>query len=101
MLESFVALPDPVKVGITAVVLWGVSFFFAKLIALVPFLKFLEEFREPLALAIAASFIGWLENALPTGLDNVAVLAIQLLLAVLAAFGVGNALKARGVRGFV
>lgn len=95
-MEGFVALPEDVKIGIAAVVLWLVSFVFAKLIALVPFLKFLEEFREPLALAIAAAAIGWLENALPTGMDNVAILAVQLVLAVLAALGVSAVFKKRG-----
>ena len=99
-MESFVALPDDVKIGIAAVILWLVSFVFSQLIALVPFLKFLEEFREPLALAIAAALIGWLENALPTGLDNIAILAIQLVLAVLAAFGVSAVFKKRGYRFF-
>ena len=99
-MEGFVALPDDVKIGIAAVVLWLVSFVFSQLIALVPFLKFLEEFREPLALAIAAALIGWLENALPTGLDNIAILAIQLVLAVLAAFGVSAVFKKRGYRFF-
>ena len=99
-MEGFVALPDDVKIGIAAVILWLVSFVFSQLIALVPFLKFLEEFREPLALAIAAALIGWLENALPTGLDNIAILAIQLVLAVLAAFGVSAVFKKRGYRFF-
>lgn len=97
---GFVALPDPVKLGITAVVVWAVSFFIAKLIALVPFLSFLEEFREPLALAIAATLIGALENAIPDAYGAIAVIAIQLILAILAFFGVGNVLKRRGVKGF-
>ena len=99
-MEGFVALPEDVKAGILAVVLFAVSFVFAKLIALVPFLKFLEDFRAPLALAIGASLIGWLENALPSGYDAVAILALQLVLAVLAMFGVGEVLKAKGVKGF-
>ena len=99
-MEGFVALPEDVKAGILAVVLFAISFVFAKLIALVPFLAFLEELREPLALAIGASLIGALENALPTGYDAVAILALQLILAVLAMFGLGNVLKEKGVKGF-
>ena len=99
-MSTFVALPEDVKIGIIAVVLWLVSFVFAKLIALVPFLKFLDEFREPLALAIAASLIGALENALPSGFDSIAILALQLVLAVLAIFGVGTVLREKGVKGF-
>ena len=99
-MEMFVALPDDVKVGIAAVVLWVVSFVFAKLIALVPFLSFLEQFREPLALSIAAALIGALENALPDAFPDVSVAALKLILLVLAAFGVGGVLKAKGVKGF-
>jgi hypothetical protein len=98
--QGFVALPDGVRLGITAVVVWVVSFFLAKLIALVPFLSFLEEFREPLALAIAAALIGWIENIVPDAYGAIAVIAIQLILAILAFFGVGNVLKKRGVKGF-
>ena len=99
-MSMFIALPEDVKAGILAVVLVVVSFVFAKLIALVPFLSFLEQFREPLALAIGASLIGWLENALPTGFDQPVILAIQLVLAVLAMLGIGTVLKENGVKGF-
>ena len=99
-MSMFIALPEDVKAGIMAVVLAVVSFVFAKLIALVPFLKFLDEFRAPLALAIGASLIGWLENVLPTGFDQPVILALQFILAVLALFGVGTVLKAKGVKGF-
>lgn len=99
-LQGFAPLPDTVKVGITAVVLFVVSFFLAKLLALVPFLKFLEEFREPLALAIAAALIGWIESAVPDAYAQVAVIALQLILAVLALFGIGTTLKNKGVKAF-
>ena len=55
--SRFVALPDPLKLGIAGVVLWLVSTLFANLIILVPFLVFLEQFKEPLALAISAALI--------------------------------------------
>jgi hypothetical protein len=93
--QGFVALPDDVKIGLTAVVVWVVSFFFAKLLALVPYLKFLEQFREPLALAIAAALIGVIETNIPDAYATVAVVAIQLLLAILAMFGVGRVLKTK------
>jgi len=99
-MQGFVALPDDVKVGIVAVVVWLVSWVFAQLIALVPFLKFLEEFKEPLALAISAALIGALENAIPDAFGTIAVIGIQLVLALLALFGVGGVLKQRGYRLF-
>jgi len=99
-MEFFIALPDEVKVGLTAVVLWVVSFFLAKLIALVPFLKFLEEFREPLAFAIAAALIGAIEAAVPDAYAQILVVGLQLILAILAFFGIGTALKKSGVKAF-
>lgn len=98
--QGFVQLPDGVQRSITVLVLVAVSFAFAKLIALVPFLKFLEEFREPLALAISAALIGWIQNAVPDVYGTVAILAIQLVLAILALFGVANQLKAKRVKFF-
>ena len=100
LIQSFVALPDEVKVTITALVLWAVSFAFSKLLALVPALGFLEQFREPLALAIAAALIGWFEAAIPDAFAGVAVLAVQLVLAVLAALGLFKGLAASGVKAF-
>ncbi len=97
-LQGFVTLPADVRVGITALVVAVVAFTFAKVISLVPFLSFLESFREPVALATAATLIGWIESAVPDAYAQVAILAIQLLLAVLAVLGVFNVLKARGVR---
>ena len=98
--QGFVELPGDAKAGITAVVLVAVSFFFVKLITLFSFLQFLEPFREPLALAISAELIGWVQNAVPDAYGAVAILAIQLLLAILAVFGFFNVLKTRGVKGF-
>ena len=99
-METFVALPDPVKISMTGVIVWIVSWLFAQLITMVPWLSFLEQFKEPLALSIAAALIGWLENAVPDAYGGIAVAGIQLLLVILAFFGVGNGLKARGVRLF-
>jgi hypothetical protein len=97
--QGFVALPDLIKIGITGVVVWLVSFFFAKLIAWIPILVFLEQFRHPLALAIAAALIGWVQNIVPDAFGAIAIIGIQLLLAILAFFGVGEVLKAKAHRG--
>lgn len=99
-MQTFVALPDPVKISITGVIVWLVSWLIAQLITLVPFLKFLEEFKEPLALAIAAALITALEAAVPDAYAGVAIAAIQLILVILALFGVGTALRKRGARAF-
>jgi len=98
--QGFVELPGDAKAGITAVLLVGVSFVFAKLITLIPLLKFLESFREPLAFAIAAELIGFIQNIVPDAYGAIAILGVQLVLAILAVFGVANELKRRNVRGF-
>lgn len=98
--NQFVELPSDVKAGITAVVLVAVSFVFAKLLTLIPQLEFLEPFREPIALAIAVELIRVIQVAVPDAYGTVAILALQLVLAVLAVFGFFNVLKERGVKGF-
>ena len=95
--SGFVALPDSVKVGITAIVLWLVSIVITNLILLVPFLVFLEDFKQPLSLALAAALIAVIEKAIPDAYARVAVIAIQLVLAILAMFGIGAVLAAHGV----
>lgn len=97
IVNGFVALPDSVKVGITAVVLWLVSIVITNLVLLVPFLAFLEQFKQPLSLALAAALIGLVEKAIPDAYAKVAVIAIQLVLAVLAMFGIGQTLAALGM----
>lgn len=99
-MQGFVQLPDETKVAIAALVLWLVSRGITYLVTLVPFLSFLVEFEEPLSLAIATALIGALQNAVPDAFGQVAVLAVQLVLAVLAAFGIGNSLKQRGYKFF-
>lgn len=97
---GFVALPDDVRAGIGAVVLVVVSWVLAKLITLVPFLAFLEEFRVPLASAIAFALVDFIQNAVPDAYGSVAVLALQLVLAVLALFLTFDKLRLRGNRLF-
>ena len=75
-METFVSLPDPIKVSITGVIVWLVSWGITQLVTLVPFLKFLEDFKQPLALAIAAALITALESAVPDAYAGVAIAAI-------------------------
>ena len=91
-----VALPDPVKAGITAVVVYVVSLLFANLLALLPFLAAFAEFVQPAAVIIAMALIGWIEKAVPDAFGAVAVLAVQLVLALLAVYGIGEGLAAMG-----
>jgi hypothetical protein len=98
--QGFVELPDGVKNGITSVVLVAVSFGLAKLITLIPLFKFLDQYREPVAYAIALALIEAIQAAVPDAYGAVAVLAIQLVLAIQALFGIANTLKQRGYRFF-
>lgn len=95
--SKFVELPSAVKAGITAVVTWLVSMVLTNLILLVPFLQFLEQFKGPLSLALAAAVISYVERIVPDAYGRVAIAALQLVLAVLAVFGVGVELAAMGV----
>lgn len=92
----FVALPDALKVSIAALVVWLASTVFVQVVILVPFLQFLEPYVQPIALAFAAYLIGLIEKWVPDAYGNIAVIAIQLVLAILAAFGVGSVLAAHG-----
>lgn len=97
---QFVQLPDTLKADITALVVFVVSWLFMKLIELIPALSFLEEFRVPLALAVASQLIGLIQTATPDAYANVVILALQLGLAILALFLGAGQLKARGVKAF-
>lgn len=95
--NGFVSLPDPVKAGVTAVVLWLVSTLFTNAVLLLPFLSFLIPFASPIALAVAAAMIGWFERIIPDAWGAVAVYAVQLVLAILAVLGIGQQLAAQGL----
>ena len=97
---GFVDLPPQVETGITAVVVFGVSWLFVQLITLVPFLAFLEQFKMPLALAVSAQLIAWIEQLVPDAYGGVAVSGIVLVLAILALFGIGGQLKEMNAPGF-
>lgn len=101
LLQSFVELPDTVKVGIAGVITWAVAWLITQLILLFPWLQnILDGFQTQIAMAISAALIGLIQNAVPDAYGNVAVLSIQLVLALLALFGIGETLRQRGVKGF-
>lgn len=88
-LMGAIDLPVEAEAGITAAVVWLVSLAVTQLILAVPFLAFLEKYKEPLALGIAAELISQIEGLVPAEFGEVAVAAITLLLAILALFKVG------------
>ena len=99
-IAGFVQLPEDVRAGIGAVVLVAVSWALAKLISLWKPLAFLEEFRVPLASAIAFALVDAIQNAVPDAYGSVAILALQLVLAVLALFLTFERFRQKGYRLF-
>lgn len=100
-IRPVIALPDPLKVSITGVVVWIVAWLFAKLVVALPWIgPYLEPYKEPLSMLIAASLIGFIEASVPDAYGAVAVAAIELVLVILALFGIGKTLKAKGYRLF-
>ena len=91
-----IALPEPLKASLTAVVVVVVSVLFANLVLLLPFLAFLEPFKVQVAIAAAMTLIAFIEKAVPDMYAAVAIAAIQLVLAILAVFGIGQTLAAMG-----
>ncbi|HJZ04618.1 MAG TPA: hypothetical protein VJ327_02005 [Patescibacteria group bacterium] len=100
MNAGFVDLPPQVETGITAVIVFGVSWLFVQLINLISWLAFLEQFKMPLALAISAQLIAWIEQLVPDAYGGVAITGIVFLLAILALFGVGEQLRKMNAPGF-
>jgi hypothetical protein len=99
-IPGFVDLPGQVESGITSAVIWGISWLFVQLLTLIPLLKFLDEFKLPLSMAVSAQLIAWIERVVPDAFGGVAIAGIIFVLAILALFGVGEVLRQRGASGF-
>lgn len=98
--QGFVELPDETKGTVTVLVVAVVGLAITKLITLVPFLAFLKDFEAPLGMALSSALIEALQNMLPSAYPEVSILAVQLILAILAALKLFEILKARGARFF-
>jgi len=92
-----IALPEPIKAGIVAVVLYLISFLLANLILLLPWLAFLDPFKIQIAIGAAMALIAYIQNVVPDMYENVVIAALQLVLAILAVFGIGTTLAAMQV----
>lgn len=95
-----ISIPMDVKDGVTAAVIWGVSWVFLQLITLVPWLSFLDQFKIPLATSIAAEIISLLEVNVPGQFEGVTVAAIVLVLALLALLETVKSLSRMDAPGF-
>jgi hypothetical protein len=98
--QGVVDLPNPVETGIQAVILVGVSWLLVQLVTLWKALAFLDAYKVPLAMAISAQLIGYIEVATPDAYGAVVIKGIELLLTVIALFVTAQRLKEQGVKGF-
>lgn len=93
-------LPEKQVTAITLLIVGAVSYLFTKAVTLLPFLKFLDPYREPVALALAAYLINLLEESIPAQFEDVTVATITLILAILSLFGFFQVFRAKGFKGF-
>jgi len=90
MFQDLIALPEDVKVGIVLALTAALGFLFS----LIPTVgEFLQGYKSQIALVLGGVIISYIEQAVPGEFQTVAVLALQLILAVLASFGVVVAVK--------
>lgn len=85
MLAYFVELPQEAQLAIVGLAVVLVDLAVTAAIAYVPWLAFLEAYKEEWGLALGALAIQLLQNALPGGeYAAISILAVQLVLAILA-----------------
>ena len=83
---NFVALPTDVQLAILAVVIAAVAFAIQWVIVAVPWLAFLANYAREWALLLSALLIDFIQNALPTGSDDVSIKLILFILALIGMF---------------
>src|SRR5215207_2495919 len=81
---NFVELPSEVQLAVIglAVVLVDLAVTFA--ISYVPWLAFLEPYKQEWGLLLGAAAVTVIQNFLPTSYPEASVLAVQLVLAIIA-----------------
>lgn len=84
MLAQFVELPADVQLSITVLVTVLVGLLFAYVGSKLPWsVPILAKYKEEVALDLAALVVAKLQDVLPTGYDEVSVLAVKLIIAAL------------------
>lgn len=98
MVAYFVELPQSVQLAVIGLVVVLVDLAVTAAIAYLPWLAFLEPYKEEWGLALGALAVQFLQNALPGGeYTAISILAVQLVLAILAVvMGVKKFLAKRG-----
>lgn len=93
---GFVELPESTVNGIGLVVLLVVSWLLSGLITLVPWLAFLDQFRIPLASAVALALVNAIQVATPDLYGPGVIMIINFILWVIGLFITFEKFKARG-----
>ena len=98
---NFVALPEYQKLAITGIFIAVLALVLDFAIGKLPWLVFFRQYQEVWATGVAIAFTNWLENALPTGTENLSISAVGLLIAAALYFLGRTALRRKGVASFV
>lgn len=94
---NFVALPSDVQIIIQSLAIAVVTLAISFVVGRVPFLKFLAAYSQEWGLLLGGLLIDTIQNALPTGFDDVSIKGIVFFLALLGMLV--KFAKARGVQG--
>ena len=101
--QSLVVLPEPIHIAILAGVTLLLGLLVAQIGKVLPWLaKFLGEYVEEVSFVVAGAIVTWLNSLLaqiPPTWEGVGVIALQLIVAVLAALGlIQQVRKFRGLK---
>ena len=101
---TFVVMPEPLKVAITALITFAVGWVFTQIAQKVSWLAgFLGQYVDEASIALAGAVVLYIQNllnAIPAQYDDIVSLALQLVMAVFASIGLFKLLGKANVRGF-
>ncbi len=80
--QKFVDLPAEQEIAISGIFIMLVAVLFDLAVAKFPWLSFFNQYREVWALALSTLFVTWLQNVLPTGLEDISIKFVAVLIAV-------------------
>ena len=99
--NGFVDLPTEQEAAISGIFVAVFALLFDFAVGKLPWLEFFRQYREAWALSLAALFVAWFQNVLPTGFEDISIKFTAALIAV-ALYLLGRVvLMRRGTQGFV
>ena len=103
-METFVTLPQPLQVAITALIVFVVGWVFTQIGKAIPWLAgVLGQYVDEVSIAVAGMVVLYVQNLLnmiPAQYDNIVSLILELIIAVLASLGLFKVLSKAGVPTF-